>query len=121
MSDGLDEGLTQRLDEWKRTAWLPITEAGDGPVTGSKFSGTPWLGPGESRPACPHCHEPMAFFLQLDLGALPGELGSELGVGLLQMFSCVSRSECTTRGPGCWEAFSPYQLLRRVGPGAGAG
>jgi hypothetical protein len=119
MNDGVDEGLTERIHEWKRTAWLPVTEAGDGPATASKFSGTPWLGPGESWPACPRCQKPMALFLQLDLGALPRELGGELGVGLLQMFYCVSRSECTTRGEGCRDPFSPYQLLRRIDPGAG--
>jgi hypothetical protein len=61
----------------------------------------------------------MALFLQLDLGALPAELGGELGVGLLQMFYCVSRSECTTRGDDCLEPFSPYQLLRRIGTDSG--
>jgi uncharacterized protein YwqG len=113
------EGLIERLRELKRTAWLPVTEAGDGSVTASKFSGTPWLGPGESWPACPRCEAPMALFLQLDLATLPAEIGGELGVGLLQMFYCVSRSECTTRGEGCLEPFSPYQLLRRVSPRMG--
>ena len=115
MNDGVDVGLTERFHEWKRTAWLPITEAGDGPVTASKFSGTPWIGPGESWPVCPLCRKPMGLFLQLDLGSLP----EELGVGLFQMFYCVSRSECTTRGDGCRDPFSPYQVLRRIGKGAG--
>jgi hypothetical protein len=61
----------------------------------------------------------MALFLQLDLATLPAEIGRQLGVGLLQMFYCVSRRECTTRGEGCWGPFSPYQLLRRVSPGTG--
>jgi Domain of unknown function (DUF1963) len=59
----------------------------------------------------------MALFLQLNLSTLPGELGGELGSGLLQMFYCVSRRECTTRGEGWLEPFSPYQLLRRFSPG----
>jgi len=109
--------MIERLHEWKRIAWLPVTEAGDGPITASKFSGAPWLGPGESWPVCPRCHKPMALFLQIDLAALPRELGGDLGVGLLQMFYCVSRSECATRGEGCRDPFSPYQLLRRFGPG----
>src|SRR5262249_31205970 len=68
---------------------------------------------------CPRCGAPMALFLQLDLAALPEELGGELDSGLLQMFFCVSRRECATRGEGCREPFSPYQLLRRVCPGPG--
>jgi Domain of unknown function (DUF1963) len=118
MNDGVDERLIAQFREWKRTAWLPVTEAGDGPASASKFSGTPWLIQGEPWPACPRCEKPMALFLQLDLGSLPAELGGALGVGLLQMFYCVSRSECATRGEGCLEPFSPYQLLRRIAPGA---
>src|SRR5262245_23787599 len=98
MSEGEYVDLANQLREMMRTAWLPGTEAGDGPVTGSKFAGTPCLGPGESWPTCPRCGAPMALFLQLDLAALPGELRGELGSGLLQMFSCVSRRECATRG-----------------------
>jgi hypothetical protein len=119
MNDGIDEGLIERFHEWKRTAWLPNTEASDGPATASKFCGTPWLVDGESWPACPRCKKPMALFLQLNLGELPGELGGELGVGLIQMFYCVSNSECPTRGEGCLEPFSPYQILRRIHSGTG--
>ena len=108
-----------KLRELERTSWLPVTEEGDGPVTASKFSGTPYLAPGESWPTCPRCGEPMALFLQLDLGALPDELGGELGSGLLQMFYCVSRRDCPIRGEGRLEPFSPYQLLRRVCPSPG--
>lgn len=119
MSDADCEEFAQRLREEVRTAWLPITEAGDGPPKGSKFSGTPWLDVGEAWPTCPRCSTPMALFLQLDLAALPEELGEQLGTGLLQMFYCVSRHECPIRGEGCREPFSPYQLLRRINPGLG--
>ena len=61
----------------------------------------------------------MALFLQLDLAALPAEVGGHLGSGLLQMFYCVSRRQCTRQGEGSREPFSPYQLLRRVSPSAG--
>ena len=116
MNEHVDDDLIERLGELKRVAWLPLTEEGDGAATSSKFSGTPWLGPGKSWPVCPRCRKPMALFLQLNLGTLPEELGDELGVGLLQMFYCVSRRECATQGEGCREPFSPYQFLRRVDP-----
>ena len=114
MNDDVAASLIEQLRASRRTAWLPVTEAGDGPATASKFSGIPWLVEGESWPVCPRCEKPMALFLQLNLGSLPDELGGELGVGLLQMFYCVSRSECATRGDGCGEPFSPYQVLRRI-------
>src|SRR4051794_23429501 len=109
-----DEALLTKLSSLKRKAWTPVTEKGDGPPTASKFSGTPWLAEGEAWPVCPRCAKPMALFLQLDTEALPGDLGERLGPGLLQMFYCTSRDECTTRGEGCWEPFSPYQVIRRV-------
>jgi hypothetical protein len=116
MSEAGYEDLIRQLHELKRTACLPVTEAGDGPDTASKFSGTPWLCSGESWPACLRCGAPMALFLQLNLATLPAEIRGELGAGLLQMFYCVSRRECSTQGEGCREPFSPYQLLRRVSP-----
>ena len=119
MSEGDHEDQARKLRELMRTCWLPVTDDGDGPLTASKFAGTPYLGPGESWPACPRCAAPMALFLQLDLAALPEELGEELGSGLLQMFYCVSRHECPIRGEGRLDPFSPYQLLRRVCPSQG--
>jgi Domain of unknown function (DUF1963) len=119
MSEGEYEDQANKFRELMRTAWLPVTEEGDGPVTGSKFSGTPYLAPGESWPTCPRCGAPMALFLQLNLEALPEELGGELGSGLLQMFYCVSRRDCPIRGEGRLDPFSPYQLLRRVCPSPG--
>jgi hypothetical protein len=41
MSEADYDELARKLRELARTAWLPVTEAGDGPVTGSKFSGAP--------------------------------------------------------------------------------
>ena len=71
MNEHVDDDLIERLGELKRVAWLPLTEEGDGAATSSKFSGTPWLGPGKSWPVCPRCRKPMALFLQLNLGTLP--------------------------------------------------
>jgi hypothetical protein len=120
MSEQQYEWLAGKLREVVRTAWLPITEAGEASARGSKFAGTAWLGEGEPWPTCPRCSEPMALFLQLDLSSLPEEIAGELGYGLLQMFYCVSRRECAFRGEGCREPFSPYQLLRRIDPGSGS-
>ena len=119
MNDDIDESVIERLRGLKRTAWLPVTADGDGPATASKFSGLPWLVEGETWPACPRCGKPMALFLQLDLSSLPEELGGVLGAGLLQLFYCVSRSQCAKRGDGGLEPFSPYQVVRRIDRGAG--
>lgn len=114
MDDDAEERVLKRLVELKRKTWIPVTEPGDGTATASKFSGTPWLGAGDDWPICPRCSQPMALFLQLNLAELPDDVAGELGRGLLQMFYCTSRAECSVKGDGCWEPFSPYQLLRRV-------
>jgi hypothetical protein len=56
----------------------------------------------------------MALFLQLDLQALPDELGDALGQGYLQFFYCVSRRNCCVNGDNWHSPFAPHQLLRRI-------
>jgi uncharacterized protein YwqG len=100
------EEIIRTLEPWlaknRRLAWKPITEDGDGPVTASKFCGTPWTGRDAPWPDCGHCKKPLQLFLQLDLGGLP-ELGGRFGTGLLQLFYCT-REEC--EGYGGWEPFA---------------
>jgi hypothetical protein len=119
MSNDLPAELLARIAELKRTAWLPETLEKDDRAACSKFGGTPWLLTGEAWPACPRCGKPMALFLQLDLGSLPEEVQGALGEGLLQMFYCVSSSECPFKGEGALSPFSPYQLVRRIEPSHG--
>lgn len=78
------------LARFARKAWKPIVEEGDGPVGVSKYSGIPWLAPGEAWPACKNCGKPMQLFLQLDLATIPGELSGQFGQGLIQLFYCTS-------------------------------
>ncbi len=73
-----------------RKAWKPVVDEGDGPVGASKYSGIPWLAPGEAWPACKNCGKPMQLFLQLDLTTIPTELTGQFGQGLIQLFYCTS-------------------------------
>lgn len=108
--------LMEKVSHLGRPAWFPVVEEGDGGAAVSKFSGAPWLAPGESWPVCPSCEGQMQLFLQLDLASLPIELRGEFGQGLLQLFYCVNES------PLCevdCEAYSPHArstLARRVDP-----
>ena len=99
--------IIKKLGPWlakhRRPAWKPVVEANDGPPTASKFSGTPWIGEGAPWPACGNCQKPLQPFLQLDLGALPEELGQAFGTGMLQLFYCI-RDDC--QGVGGWEPFA---------------
>ena len=101
------EEIVERLEPWlakqRRPAWKPIVREGDGPVTGSKFCGMPWIGPDVQWPECGHCKNPLMLFLQLDLHDLPEELGRQFGAGLLQLFYCT-RDDC--QGMGGWEPFA---------------
>src|SRR5215467_7265967 len=82
------EALLQKLALYKRTAWLPILEAGEGARDDSKFFGTPYLAPDEAWPVCAHCTEPLRFILQLNLDKIPQACREQFGHGLLQMFYC---------------------------------
>jgi hypothetical protein len=99
--------IIKKLEPWlamhRRPAWKPVVEDGDGPTTGSKFCGTPWIGPNDPWPNCGHCKKPLQLFVLLDLADLPGELGQRFGTGLLQLFYCT-REKC--QGYGGWEPFA---------------
>jgi uncharacterized protein YwqG len=116
------EAVIQQLEPWwakhRRPAWKPVVEDGDGPVTGSKFSGMPWIGADSPWPECGACGTPLQLFLQLDLGDLPEELGRPFGDGPLQLFYCCE-DEC--QGYGGWEPFaddlSRVRVVHPVGRG----
>ncbi len=78
------------IDQFIRSAWLPIVIDGDGDRLASKFCGRPWLAIDEAWPTCPHCTEPLQLFLQLNLGDLPETIREEFGSGLLQVFHCLA-------------------------------
>ena len=73
-----------------RSAWKPIVENGDGPLSASKFAGLAFVKPDEEYPLCQNCGKPLQLFVQLDLDTLPEQLREEFGRGLLQLFYCVS-------------------------------
>ncbi|EOD08310.1 hypothetical protein EMIHUDRAFT_249118 [Emiliania huxleyi CCMP1516] len=71
-----------------------------GPV--SKLGGVPWLKPDDQWPTCKCCGQPLAFFAQLNLGALRGSVtlppsSPPIGIvpelsrssGLLQLWGCT--------------------------------
>ena len=115
------EEIVRKLEPWRarvqRPAWKPLVEAGEGPVTGARYGGTPWIGPYAPWPECGHCQMPLSFFLQLDLGNLPQELDGRFGTGLLQLYYCT-RDEC--QGYGGWEPFaddlSRVRVVQPTGP-----
>ncbi len=112
----MDEAtLRERFAGWRsrhsRTAWTPVIGAGP---RRSRFGGAPEMPAGEAWPVCAGCDDPMRFFLQVDLDALPpGAPGR--GTGLLQLFYC-SRDDgkCET-----WSPFSGTHLVRIL-KGSGA-
>lgn len=110
--------IAEKLEPWlakqRRAAWRPIVELGDGPADAPKFCGTPWLEADSDWPECGTCGEPLQSFLQLDLAALPEELGGRFGTGLLQLFYCANLS-CDGEG---WSPFSDDKssLVRVVQP-----
>ena len=110
------ELIKTKINHLKRPAWKPVVKREDGTLTASKFAGKPWLGGNDTWPVCPHCHEPMQFFLQLNLQQLPEELTNRFGSGLLQLFYCTSSAECDAMDTEGWAAFSSCQFLRIVQP-----
>ncbi len=81
------------MEHHRRASWKPVTVAGDGPGTASKFSRAFPGSIAEDWPECPTCRVPMQLLVQLALDTLPPEIGPSLGEGLLQFFACL-RSEC---------------------------
>lgn len=110
------EQLKERLNQVKRSAWIPIVKEGDGALTASKFAGKPWLSVTEHWPVCPNCHQLMALILQLNLNQLPESLRFKFGNGLLQVFYCTNyEHDCEGECSG-WEPFAAMKLVRIVQP-----
>jgi len=112
------ETIKAKIADHHRRAYIPVVAEGDGPATASKFSGTPYLAPGEEWPACGNCGRPMQLFVQLADDELPPEARKRIGAGLLLQFFY-----CTSNEPHCeseCEAFFPHArstLLRLVPAG----
>lgn len=99
--------LLERLEQYKRHAWIPVVEAKERVLVSSKFSGKPYLKADETWPQCPNCGNHMHLFLQLNINEIPDEFKQSLDLysGLLQMFYC------TNSDPLCevdCEAFFPF-------------
>ena len=109
------KSLKKKCHPFQKDAWLPLTEAGNGDVLASKFSGTPWLASDESWPGCPSCGQEMLLLLQLNIAQLPSSIQIMPGSGLLQLFLCLDRAvQCQVSEP--WQPFSPNRLIRIVEP-----
>ena len=119
MSDFENAALARRMAPLRRTAWVPVVQEGDGERGASKFSGQPWLAPGEAWPPCGNCGKPMQLFLQLRARDLPAAAGDVLEGGTFQLFYCTGdEPHCE----GDCEAFFPNAastLLRIVHPDEG--
>lgn len=112
--------IPPQLAPFKRPAWVPVVEEGDGAITDSKFAGTPWLGASEEWPVCPNCGNPIRFILQLDLAQLPEAVAGEYGSGLLQMFYCTNEEPMCDIDCEGWEPFAESVVVRLVEPEGGA-
>lgn len=99
--------LRQEIMAHLRTTWKPVTAQGTSEPTESCIGGEPGLLEGESWPACGACQGPMTFFLQVNLGQAPSNLGS----GLLQFFHCIAE-DCDDR----WAGGTNVRLIRIVDP-----
>ena len=107
-----------KLLPYKRAAWKPIVEDGDGWSLASKFSGVPYLKAGEEHPRCKNCRESLQLFVQLNLDELPEPARSEFGDGLLQMFYCTSEEPLCEDECDAYFPFSESVLVRIVQPDA---
>ena len=116
MSDIEELELRLKLSAFRRRAWIPEVVDDDGAPTDSKFSGRPFLAPGESWPKCGNCGQPMQLFVQLNARDLPADSERALDGGILQFFYCTSeRPHCE----GECEAYFPNAkstLLRLLAP-----
>ena len=110
------ENIPPAIAPFKRTAWKPIVEDGDGAPYASKFSGLPWLTASEDWPPCGNCGKPAQLFIQLNLDLLPEPLRNEFGRGLLQMFYCTSADPACDVDCEGWSPFSRCVTARVVQP-----
>lgn len=110
--------IVEQLQPWikkhKRIAWKPRIHIGDGDLTSSKFSGTPWIAENDSWPLCKSCQQPMQLFLQLNLTTLPKPLEGKHGNGLLQLFYCIGDQNGACDAYDGWESFSSTSKLVRI-------
>jgi uncharacterized protein YwqG len=104
------------LETLRKNCWVPIVEEGDGEITGSKFSGIPYLPSETPWPVCRNCEKPMQLFLQLDSEALPVDCGKPWGDGLLQFFYCTSTDPLCEVDCQAFYPFSRSTLLRVFSP-----
>jgi uncharacterized protein YwqG len=102
------------VDAQTRPAWRPVVHAGEPAVVGSKFCGGPWQMAGEPTVMCAACEQPLHLLLQLDLEAIPDELGNRFGSGVLQVFYCVNEAGCSA--DDAWQPFSETAARVRVVP-----
>jgi hypothetical protein len=101
------------LREFERAAWTPVVAKGSGPVTGSKFGGTPYLAEQGSWPRCGECGSWLQLALQLNPADVPTEVRDRF-VGILQVFFCTAEACVPT------EPFSRATLVRLVAIGGRA-
>jgi uncharacterized protein YwqG len=101
-----------RLKAFERICWNPITEEGDGAITGSKFGGVPYLRSDEEWPTCLNCSKPMQLFLQLNPLSLPYSKRGLWGDGLLQFFYCTTSEPLCEVDGQTWAPFSECTKLR---------
>ena len=106
----LDQVLA-KLNSLMKPTWLPDVRDGDTDLTGSKFSGLPWLSESEDWPCCPNCNQPMQLFVQLNLAQLPSLPDKCPQTGLVQLFYCTSSEplcecDCEAYFPGAESVFA---------------
>ncbi len=111
-------GVPPQLAPYRRTAWLPLVEEGDGAAADSKFAGTPLLAESEAWPPCPVCEKPLQLFVQLNLARLPEPARGEYGAGLIQFFYCTTDEGACEQACDAWSPFSEVSLARLVPAGA---
>ena len=106
----LDISLQEKLKPWRRSAWVPQTEAAGAPPLGSKFAGLPFIPAGQEWPACGHCALPLQLFAQINPAGLPAAAAAPFGGRLLQVFFCTNdETMCEEK-----DNFSPFSSARCV-------
>ncbi|HQU84997.1 MAG TPA: DUF1963 domain-containing protein [Pyrinomonadaceae bacterium] len=108
--------IPPELQEFKRSAWKPIVQDGNGLPIDSKFAGTPFIKQDEDYPVCPNCNNPLQLFLQLDLEKLPEKLGDKFGHGLLQFFYCTNSEPLCESDCEAYFPFAKSVLIRILKP-----
>lgn len=109
--------ITAGLGDYRRTAYVPVVEQGEGEAAASKFAGSPYLAPGEAWPACGNCGRPMQPFVQLAGDSLPPEAHTRIAPGeLFQLFYCTREDPQCEVDCDAWAPRAKSTLLRLVTP-----